>query len=233
VVIALAGSAFVKYLTLEALPYFLAAQAIWGGGRFRARLMSAAELALTFAIVTVLVYTPFWLGPVTIDRARVADVNYLSSISALIVLIRPSAFGWLIYPRFFALGVVCVWEGYQLLVRRASLAAVLFDVSLVTIVLANHFAGWYLPLLVALAILAGDPVRQARAAVITFTTTLTTPLWAYVWPANQPYLDLLTFHEILVPLTFLPPLLVGIRWPSVTAARRWIGETVSSLEMPN
>ena len=78
-------------------------------------------------------------------------------------------------------------------------------------------------LALVLAVLGRDPARQSRAAVLTFTTTLATPLWAYVWPANQPFLDLLTFHAVLVPLTFLPPLLVGIRWPRATAGPRRAG----------
>jgi hypothetical protein len=102
----------------------------------------------------------------------------------------------------------------------------------VTILLANHFAGWYVPLLVALAVLAGDAVRQTRAAVLTFTTTLATPLWAYVWPANQPYLDLLTFHAILVPLTFLPPILVSIKWPWAWAEGWSTGQAVPGVELP-
>jgi hypothetical protein len=231
-IIALAGSAFIKYLTLEALPYFVLTQCVCSEGKLRARLTSAAGSALTFGIATGLVFAPFWVGPVTIERARVADANYLSSISALIVLIRPSAFDWLIYPRIAVLATLCLWQGYRLLARRAGLADVLFDVSFVTILLANHFAGWYVPLLVALAALAGDPVRQTRAAILTFTTSLATPFWAYVWPAYQPNLDLLTFHLILVPLTFLPPLLAGVKWPWRTAERRWSERTTPGLEMP-
>ncbi len=208
--VALAASSLVKYLTLEALPYFLLVQALDSSANRRGRVGSIVASLLAFGGSAIVVFAPYWVGPVTIERVRVADTNYLSSISALMILLRPSSLDWLVYPRIGILAAVGTWEAYRLIAGRACLAGALFEVSFATILIANHFAGWYLPLLVALAVLAGDWRARTRIVVLTFTTTLTTPLWAYVWPIGQPGLDLATFHMLLVPLTFVPPLVVGL-----------------------
>jgi alpha-1,6-mannosyltransferase len=219
-VVALAASTLVKYLTVEALPFLLLIQAVDHQASRRLRIVSVVRSIAVFVGVTVLMFAPYWVGPVTLERARIADDNYLSSIPALAILIQPSLIDSLIYPRVAILSIVGLWQTYRIVRGQAELAGALFEVSFATILLANHYAGWYLPLLMALAVLTGNPWTRARIGVLTFTTTLTTPLWAYVWPAHRDALSLATFHFVLVPLTFLPPLLVGIVGWAVLISRR-------------
>jgi hypothetical protein len=208
--VALASSALVKYLTVEALPLVLLGLLAEPGHPLRARIGRTAASLAAFVATAALLFAPYWLGPITLDRVRVVELNYLSSFSALAILLQPSLIGWLAYPRLAILILVGLWQLDRLRRARTSVPSGLFEVAFATILLANHFAGWYLPMLVALAILAGDSRQIARAIVFTFTTTLATPLWSYVWPTNQPALSLLAFHLLLVPLTFGPPLAVGL-----------------------
>jgi hypothetical protein len=208
--IALASSALVKYLTAEAVPFILFALLAEPTASLRQRLSRMAASLFALVGTATIFFAPYWLGPITLDRVRVVDTNYLSSFSALAILLQPSLIDWLALPRLAILIAVGLWQVEGLWRGKLALPRALFEVSFATILVANHFAGWYLPLLVTLAILADDSRQVTRSIVFTFTATLATPLWAYVWPANQATFSLLTFHLMLVPLTFLPPLVVGL-----------------------
>ncbi len=125
-----------------------------------------------------------------------------AAIAALVILLAPSAINWRVYPRFARVAGVVAWQAGALWLGRANLTYALFEVSFAIVVVATHFAGWYLAL--PLALLAGDGWRIARVVALTFTATLTTPLWAYLWSLAQPDRSLEDLHLIVVPLVFVP-----------------------------
>jgi hypothetical protein len=201
----LVASGLVKYLSLAALPFVLLALT-----RARRPGSAVAAAALAAIATALLAFIPYWAGGAPFQRLLAVDSDYLASVSALVVLLAPGVSVWLLYPRLVLLGLVGLWQAGALLLRRASLAAALFEVFFVALLVATRFAGWYLPILLALAARSADGWQQARAVAFTVTASATTVLWAFVWPANQSWLTLTGFHLVIVPLTFLPPLLVAV-----------------------
>jgi hypothetical protein len=236
VAISLTASALVKYLTAPALGFALLALLAVPRRRGPARLIAPLVFLLVVAATVAITFAPFWVGPSVLQRLRDVDGNYLSSIPALIILIDRGAMGWLIYPRVAIVAAVVAGQAWRVVRRKTPLAAALFDVELAIIVVATHFAGWYVPLLLALALLSGRPRQIVQALSLTFATTLTTPLWAYLWPAEQPGLTLLGLHLILVPLTFLPlavaPLLQARLAAGLATRAQSAGDRVNRAEPP-
>jgi len=211
------ASVLVKFLTLGAIPLFLLARILDSPRSHRGRLVTVVASAAALVALAVVAYAPFWAGPTTLQRALAADSDYLSSIPALIVLVIPGSINWLAFPRLALVGIVCLWQANSLRLGRANLAQAMYEVFFVTILVGAHFAGWYLALLVAVSALTRDRWVQLRTVVFTFTATLATPLWAYLWYWNQDWMSMTTIHLIVVPLTFLPPLLIALLamdWPS-------------------
>src|SRR6185437_525233 len=204
------ASVLIKFLTLGAVPLFLLAEVLAPARSRRVRVMRVAASAVIMIGLAVVAYAPFWTGLATIERAQAVDADYLSSIAALVILLVPDSINWLGIAKLAILAAVFLWQANSLRLGRANLAQATFEVLFVTILVASHFAGWYLALLVAVAVLAGDRWIQARMVLFTFTTTLTTPLWAYLWYWNQDWMSMTTMHLIVVPLIFLPPLLVAV-----------------------
>lgn len=214
--LAAGASVLVKYLTLGAVPLVLLAEILDTAPSRRARLARVGASAVLLALLAVAAYAPFWSGLATLERARATAEDYLASIPALAVLLIPDSLGWLVLPRLLIPAIVGLWQANNLRLGRANLAQATFEVLFVTVLVSSHFAGWYLGLLVAVAALSGDRWRQARVIAFTFTTTLTTPLWAYVWYWDQGWLSMTAIHLIVVPLTFLPALLIALAalvWP--------------------
>lgn len=200
------ASVLIKFLTLGAIPMFLLAKALDTQRAMRTRLTRVTGYAAIVVALGIAAYAPFWTGPATLQRAQAVDGNYLSSIPALIILIVPDSIKWLTYPRFALLALVGLWQANSLRLGRINLAQAMYEIFFVTILIAAHFAGWYLALLVAVSVLSRDRWTQARTAVFTFTTTLTTPLWAYLWWWVQDWMSMTTIHLIVVPLIFAAPL---------------------------
>ena len=203
-------SVLIKFLTLGVVPLFLLAEILAPARSHRLRVARVAASTAVMIALAVVAYAPFWTGLATIERAQAVDSDYLSSIAALVILLVPDSINWLGIAKIAILAAVFLWQANSLRLGRANLAQAMFEVLFVTILIASHFAGWYLALLVAVAVLSGDRWIQARMVLFTFTTTLTTPLWAYLWYWNQDWMSMLTMHLIVVPLTFLPPLLVAV-----------------------
>lgn len=219
--ISVGASVLIKFLTLGAVPLFFLAKLLDRAVSRRSRVFRLIAGSLALLGLVVVAYAPFWVGPVTLQRAQAVDTDYLSSIPALIVLLVPDALGWLSYPRLALLALVGLWQANALRLGRTSLARATFEVTFVTILIAPHFAGWYLAPLVAVAALTRDRWIQARVVAFTVAATLTTPIWAYLWWWNQDWMSLTTVHLIVVPLTFLPAVLIAllgwwagtVRWP--------------------
>jgi hypothetical protein len=208
---ALVASVLVKFLTAPALPLAMVSLATDRHVTRRRRCAALLICAVVAVATAVLAYAPFWSGSATFLRLRQADSNYLASIPALAILLVPASIGWLLYARALVLGTTAAVSLWYLMRGRCSLGVALFEITFVGILVVDHFAGWYVPLLLALAVLSRDSRRCWRAVALTLTATITTPLWAYYWPLNQATTDLKSFHLILVPLTFLPPLLIALR----------------------
>ena len=204
------ASVLVKFLTLGAIPLFLMARAMEPSRSRPIRFAHAAISAAILISLAIAAYAPFWSGTVTLQRAQAVDTDYLASIPALIILLIPSSINWLTYPRLAVLGIVCLWQANSLRLGQANLAQAMSEVFFATVLVAAHFAGWYLPLLVATVVLSGNRWLRARVVVFTFTTTLTTPLWAYLYWWNQNWMSLTAIHLIVVPLTFVPPLIAAL-----------------------
>jgi hypothetical protein len=202
-------SALVKGLTLAALPILLLTPLVDRTSPVRIRLLRFGMSLIALVIVAVLAYAPYWVGPETLSRSLAVDNDYLASIPALIVLYVPTAITWLIVPRTLILLAVGLWQVNALRTGRADVVQATFEMLFATIVVAVHFAGWYLPLLVAVAALARNRWLALRMVAFSFTAALTTPLWAYVWWWNQNTLSLATFHLFVVPFTFLPALIIA------------------------
>lgn len=210
---ALAASVFVKYLTVIALPFYLLAElrgpdaGDWRG--WRRRLPAVLASVGVFAITAVLAYAPFWAGPVTLARVRTVDQNYLASMSALALLYLPNASAWLLTGRVAVVAMIAAWQLRSFALGRADVPRAVFEVYFGVLLIATHFAGWYLPLLVALGVLSADRWLISRAVVFSLSAILTVPLWQYLWPQVQNSAGLGPFHLLIVPLTFLPPLIIA------------------------
>jgi hypothetical protein len=235
--LALAGSVFVKYITVVALPfYFLAVlrgdDASSPRG-WRERLPAVLASVGVFAVTAALAYAPFWAGPMTLARIGQVDNNYLGSFAALVVLYLPNFDPWLLAARVAVVALVALWQVRSFLRGRASLASAVFEVYFAVLLVATHFAGWYVPLLLALGIMSDDRRLVRRAAAFSFAALLTTPLWEYAWPALQNSVGLGPFHLIVVPLTFFPPLLMA-GWDLVrsSATEAGLGEGVGEGDRP-
>lgn len=227
--IGIGASVLIKFLTLGAIPLLLLAKALDTTQWPRIRFARVVGYAVVIAALGVAAYAPFWTGPATLQRAQAVDGNYLSSISALIVLIVPNSIGWLTYLRFAILATVGLWQVNSLRLGRVNLAQAMYEIFFVSILVAAHFAGWYLALLVAVSVLTRDRWIQARTVVFTFTTTLVTPLWAYLWWWVQDWMSMTTIHWIVVPLTFVPPLTIALLaiWHRASRSRLRQGDRAS------
>ena len=226
------ASVLVKYLTLGAIPLLFLATALQSRHSPRIGWIRFAASAAALLALVVGSYAPFWAGPPILQRIQAVDSNYLSSLPALIILLVPDTVHWLVYPRLLLLAAVGLWQANALRTGRASLARATFEVLFATVIVATHFAGWYLALLVAVAVLTGDRWVQIRMVAFTFATTLTTPLWAYVWWWSQDWMSMTTIHLLVVPLTFVPPLgvaLLASQWPR-NVARQHAGKRRSYLD---
>lgn len=229
--VALAGSVFVKYLTVVAVPFYLLAQLRGPKRSWRERLPTVLASVGALAATALLAYAPFWAGPATLDRVRHVDDNYLSSFAALALLYVPNAKLWLLPARAAVVAAITLWQMRSFVLGRASVERAVFEVYFGVLLVATHFAGWYLPMLVALGVLSRDRWLVARAITFTFCAILTVPLWEYLWPEVQNSAGLATFHLLIVPLTFLPPLLVGA-WGVLRpdASLRGVGPARSTAE---
>lgn len=205
---ALAASVFVKYLTAVAVPYYFLSQIAEGRRTWRTILSAIGGSVVAFVLITAVVYAPFWVGPQTLVRVEEVDNNYLASLPALVILYVPNALTWLTAARLAIVTLVGAWQAWAILRRRTTVERAVFETYFTVLIVATHFAGWYLPLLVALAILTANRWLVARAVVFTFTATLTTSMWTYLFPATENTLSFATFHLIVVPWTFVPPLLI-------------------------
>jgi hypothetical protein len=204
----LAGALLIKILPVGVVPLCLLATYIGSPGSSWRRLMRLGTSALVFAAVVAVAYAPFWAGPVTLQRIRQADGDYLASIPALVVAYVPDATNWLAYPRAALGAAIMLWLAYSLLTRRLTLEIAAFEALFATILLSGHFSGWYLALLVAAATLTYDRRRQERVAIFCLTAMLTTPIWTYLWIWLQGWNIVTQFLSVVVPFTFLPPLLL-------------------------
>lgn len=258
-VLFLVGSILTKYLTLGALPLYFLTELVagWrGDGRCLTSSPEAAppprpnahkervrdarsfvSLALRLAIpatialiAAAILYAPYWRGPESLARVLEVDDNYLASISALTVLVIPGSVDWLIYPRGLLLGLVALWQVIGILRGRTNLTRATFELIFAMIVIAPHFAGWYLGVLIALGVAADDWWLLARAQVFAIGAMLTIPLWAYLWPWKGDALGLATFHAILIPITFGGPLLLSVA--SIIPYSRNRRERKSTVEVP-
>jgi hypothetical protein len=205
---ALSASIFVKYLTITAVPFYLLDEIADRARPLEARLAAIGRSCIVLAVATAVAFAPFWAGLDTLARVRQVDNNYLASIPALAILLDGAALPWMMIAQIVVVGGVALWQAVSLWRGRATPERAIFEVSFAVILVATHFAGWYLPLLVAVAVFVGDRWLLARAVVFSFTAALTIPIWAFAYPWTQPALGLLAFHEIVVPLTFVPPLAV-------------------------
>jgi len=203
---ALAASVFVKYLTAVAVPYYFLSQIADGRRSVRTMLSAMGGSVLSFVVITAVVYAPFWAGPATFERVRQVNDNYLASLPALAILLLPNAAFELTAARLAIVGLVGIWQTWAILHRRTTVERAVFETYFAVLLVATHFAGWYLPLLIALGVLSADRWLVARAVVFSVTALLTTPLWTYLFPATQNALSFAQFHLIVVPFTFLPPL---------------------------
>lgn len=206
--IALAASVFVKYLTIAAVPFYLLDEV---GDRERPlgeRLEAVGRSIAILVVATALAFAPFWSGPGTLARVRQVENNYLASLPALAILIDGATINWVPLAQAVVVGTVALWQAAALWRGRSSVARALFEVFFAVILVTTHFAGWYLPILVAVAALVGDRWLLARAIVFTATAALTDPFWAYAFTPLNSAIGLLGVHLIVVPLTFLPPLAV-------------------------
>lgn len=226
---ALAGSVFVKYLTVVAVPFYLLAQLRGPKRSWRERLPMVLASVGALAATTLLAYAPFWAGPATLDRVRHVDDNYLASFSALALLYIPNVKQWLLPARVALVAGIALWQTRSFILRRASVERAVFEVYFGVLLVATHFAGWYLPMLIALGVLSKDRWLVARAITFSFCAILTVPLWEYLWPEVQNTAGLATFHLLIVPLTFLPPLFVGA-WGAIRtgASVRGVGSADGS-----
>lgn len=229
--VALTGSILTKYLTIGALPFFLLAcltsPPVSQGGRGSGmRILRPRRLTQAFPVVlaalgtAAVLFAPYWVGPTTLQRVLGVNQNYLASPSALIILLDAASPHWLGIARLAILAGVYLWLGFRQLRGTIGEADATFEGLFALILCAPHFAGWYLAVLVALAPVDGSGWRMTRAAIFSLAATLTVPLWAFVWPAQSATLTLLTFHEIIVPLTFGPPLIVAAMAAAVAIRRR-------------
>ena len=206
----LTAAVLVKSLPIAAIPLLFVWLLSQHGSFWRLRVPTIFAAFIVMLSVLVAGYAPFWAGWETLARLREVNANYLASIPALIVLLVPNATDWLTIPQMAVLSLVglsLVWLVWQ---RRVSLERAVVEIIFATILVATHFAGWYLPLLIGVAALTDDSWVWLRMVVFTFTTTLTTPLWQFVFPWTRDWLSMEAFHLIVVPWTFLPPLAIGL-----------------------
>ena len=206
----LTAAVLVKSLPIAAIPLFFAWLLSQRGSFWKLRVPTIVAASIVMLSVFVAGYAPFWAGWETLSRLREVNANYLASIPALIVLLVPSATDWLTIPQMGLLALVGLVLAWLVWHHRVTLERAVVEIIFATILIATHFAGWYLPLLVGVAALTDDSWVLVRMAVFTFTTTLTTPLWQYVFPWTRDWLSMESFHLIVVPWTFLPPLAVGM-----------------------
>jgi len=216
----LAGSILTKYLTIGALPFYVIAvlrdqrgvrllrPGDWLAHLHPRQVARLVPTLLALFITAAALYEPYWVGLATLGRVMGVDRNYLASVPALIILLVPGSQHWLAVLRFAVIGGIYLWLGLRLLRDETSVSRTFFEALFTLIVMAPHFAGWYLAVLLALAPLTVDGWRELRAVVFAFATTLTVPLWAFVWPWMSNTSSLLAFHEIIVPLAIGPPLVV-------------------------
>jgi hypothetical protein len=202
------AAVLIKLLPIAVVPLYLVATALDRRRSARQRLLQTVTCAAILVGLAVVAYAPFWMGPTTLRRVLDVDVNYAGSIPAFILVLLPTSYHWLVYPRLAVAATVGLWQARSLWLGVASLPMAAYEVLFATILLATHFAGWYLPILVALAILSEDRLRQERIVIFTLTATLTTPAWAYVLTWTRDWVSNGQFHLILVPLTFIPPLVL-------------------------
>jgi hypothetical protein len=232
----LTGSILTKYLTLGALPFFLLADVADQPGKLRLPrpdrvsdrlwrgLVRTVPVSLAALVTAAALFAPYWVGPSTVERVLAVDNNYLASPAALTILLVPDSQHWLTIARWALLAGVYLWLILRQLRGTIGEQGATFEGLFIMVLCAPHFAGWYLAVLVALAPLVGDGWSMARAAAFSVAASLTVPLWAFVWPAHSATMALLTFHAIIVPLTFGPPLLVGALG-AVAKRRRLARET--------
>jgi hypothetical protein len=207
-ILAVGAAVLIKLLPIGVLPLCLLYQAVDHRLAWRTRMIGLTASVVALIGLVGVAYAPFWIGTATLQRVIDADSDYLASVPALIILVVPGATDWLTYLRLALLAIVGLWQARGLWLGSTSLPTAALGVLFATIVLASHFAGWYLGLLVAVSVLTQNRRLQAAIGVFTLTATLTTPLWTYVWTPYQDSLTLTTFHLFLVPFTFIPPLLV-------------------------
>src|SRR5205085_6775944 len=118
-------------------PFFVLAQ-LADGNVPRARRIRRIAFGVAVAAVTaVALYAPLWAGPATLERVREVDDNYLSSISALVILVEPATQAWLIYPRLVVLAAVLAWQGYRIMRGQVGLVLALYDVELALVLVAT------------------------------------------------------------------------------------------------
>lgn len=203
-------STLIKVVTLGAIPALLLAIVLDAARPWRIRLARAAVSVVALIALASVAYAPFWVGPATLQRVQAVSGNFVASIPALAILLIPGAMQWLFYASLAFVGLVGLWQANALRRDPANLPRAVYEIIFATILVASHFAGWYLAVLVAVAALTADRWVQARTVVFTFGATLTTPLWAYYWFWNQSWLSMTTIHLIVVPLTFAPPLLIAL-----------------------
>ena len=144
------------------------------------------------------------------QRVLAVDQDYVGSIPALALSLFPTSYHWLVYVRLATAALVGLWQARSVFLGRERLAKAALEVVFTTILLATHFAGWYLALPLALSAMGNDRRTQWRMAIFTFTASLTTPMWAYLWWWTQDVVNETTFHLIVVPLTFVPPLVIAM-----------------------
>jgi hypothetical protein len=200
----------VKMTAIGLFPLYLAAILLNRSETLGRRLLTILAVVVGWAALAIVAYHPYWVGPETVHRLLLADGDYLASLASLVVFLLPTTRDWLIVVRV-ALGVaIAAWQVRGMLIGKTTLAAAAFEVMFATILLAAHFAGWYLPLVLALAVLSRSQINLRRAAVFTLSATMTTPLWAYAYTLPLDWMNAESFHFIVVPLTFIPPLLVTL-----------------------
>src|SRR5262249_30375408 len=153
--LAVAVSAFVKYLTVAAVPFFVLAQLRDRSQTARERMATVARSVGVMVLATAIAFAPLWFGPTTISRVREVDSNYLASISALTIMIVVGSIDWVLYAQIALVAAVALWQAFSYWQGRASLARALFEVFFAIILVATHFAGWVLPLLLG----GGGPAR--------------------------------------------------------------------------
>jgi hypothetical protein len=208
--VSVGAAMLVKMTAIGLFPLYLAAILLNRTESVRRRLLTVAAIVIGWAALVVVAYQPYWVGPQTVHRLLIADGDYLASLASLVVFLVPTTRDWLIYVRI-ALGMaIAAWQVRGMLLGKTTLASAAFEVMFATVLLAAHFAGWYLPLVLALAVLSRNQINLRRAAVFTLSATMTTPLWAYAYTLPVDWMNAESFHFIVVPLTFIPPLLVTL-----------------------